>query len=543
MEGFVEGKLVDVVSGKIFPARVSFSAGKIASIETLESVPERYLLPGLIDAHIHIESSQLCPSRFAETAVVHGTTGVVCDPHEIANVLGMDGIMYMLEDAKGVPLKFSFTVPSCVPSTAYETSGAMIGVGDVEKLLKMKDFVALGEVMDVQGVLRKDPEIAAKIKVAKFQWKPVDGHCPGLIGRQLVDYVDAGISTDHESVTSDEAEEKFHMGMWIMAREGSGHKNMRDLLPFIKANECFLVTDDIQAVDLAEGHLEMLLRKAVLMGVDPIHAIRTVTAWPAWHYFLPTGVIGVGKPADIVVVEDLREFKVLEVYIDGRLMARGGKALFSASPKEISSRTSEKNFQASDLGIRCERTEAKVRVIVADPDQIETSETIMKLTVQEGVIRPDLKNDVIYIAVANRYQDVPPALGFVKGFKLKRGAAASTVAHDSHNIIAVGADLDCMAEAMDRVSRQGGYFVTDGKEEASLVLDVAGLMSTRPCEEVVKDETKTIELARKFGCDMPAPFTTLSFLSLLVVPSLRMSDKGLFDSRALKFVDPVVPDS
>ncbi|QLH75324.1 MAG: adenine deaminase [Methanomassiliicoccales archaeon] len=540
MERSIEGNLVDVVNGKIFPARVRFSDGKVTKIDTLDEAPGVYILPGFIDAHIHIESSQLCPSRFAEEAVAHGTTSVVCDPHEIANVLGMEGVMYMVEDAKGVPLRIYFTAPSCVPATKFETSGSRLGVDEVEKLLAMKEFVGLGEVMDYKGVLAKEPELLGKIKAAKFFWKQVDGHCPGLTGRELVDYIGAGITSDHECITSDEAEEKFHMGMWIMAREGSGHKNLRALLPFVKSNECFLVSDDLQAVDLAEGHLDMLLRKAVLMGVDPMHAIRAVTAWPSWHYFLPSGVIGPGKNADIVVVQDLRLFKVLEVYIGGELVARDGKALFEARPRKMDRRTRELSIRPEDLAIRCEGRWAEVRVIKAEKNEIESSGTIRKVPVIDGRINADLDQDVLHLAVVNRYMDAPPALGFVTGFRLRRGAAASTVSHDSHNIIAVGAELGSMAKAINMASSYGGYHVVDGDKATSLVLDIAGLMSTAPCSKVIEDERRTIEALREMGCDLPSPFATLSFLSLLVVPELKLSDKGLFDTRSQRFVDVVV---
>lgn len=539
MHGAVEGNFVDVVTGKVFPARVTFADGKITSVEHVEVCPDQFILPGFLDAHIHIESSQMCPSRFAEAAVVHGTTGVVCDPHEMANVLGLQGIQYMLDDAKRVPLRFYFTAPSCVPATPYETNGADLGIDVITKLLGAKEFVALGEVMDYPAVLRDDPTIIGKIKAARIYWKPVDGHCPGLTGKELVKYINAGIASDHECISADEAEEKFHLGMWIMVREGSANKNLKDLLRFVKHNECLFVTDDLQAVDLNQGHMDALLRKAVSMGIDPIHAIRAVTAWPSWHYFLPTGVLGPGKVADIVIVDDIRDFKVRQVYIAGELVAKDGKALFAPDPLMfegcmlVQDRTPDE-FQISHHG-----DSVKVRAIRALANQVESGEEEVELKVEGGLIRPDISKDVLLLTVVNRYHPAKVAMAFVRGFNLKQGAIASTVAHDSHNIIGVGVDQTSLAKAVSQVTRTGGYYATDGNKEARLELDVAGLMSTRPCTEVVAQEKAIIDLVHEMGCDLAAPFTTLSFQSLLVVPELKLSDKGLFDSRRMAFVQLV----
>ncbi|HSV42372.1 MAG TPA: amidohydrolase family protein, partial [Methanomassiliicoccales archaeon] len=369
MDQQVEGKFVDVVSGRVFPARMKFADGRVVSIEEISSAPDQYILPGLVDAHIHIESSQLCPSRFAEMAVAHGTTSVVCDPHEIANVMGMKGIEYMVQDAEGVPLRIHFTAPSCVPATQYETNGAVIGKEETEALLKRKEFVALGEVMDIPGVIKGDPNVLEKIKAAKFYWKPIDGHCPGLTGNDLAKYVNTGISTDHECTTANEAEEKYNLGMWIMAREGSGHKDLRPLLSFVKQHECFLVSDDLQAADLSEGHMDALLRKAVLMGVDPVHAIRAATTWPSWHYFLPTGALQNGKVADFIIVEDLRDFKVKEVYIDGVKVAQDGKALFQADPLKLDNALLAQDRSPEEFIVKTQGPWADARVVQVHPNQ------------------------------------------------------------------------------------------------------------------------------------------------------------------------------
>jgi adenine deaminase len=538
----VTGNFVDVVSGKIFPAKLSYADGKVLAIGKVDSAPAQFILPGFIDAHIHIESSQLTPSRFAEAAVPHGTTAIVSDPHEIGNVMGMDGIRYMVQDSESVPLRIFFTAPSCVPATPYETAGAKIDAEQVEKLLGLKQFVALGEVMNYMGVIHDDPEIMGKIKVAHSLWKPVDGHSPGLVGPELVKYINAGIKTDHECLTSDEAEEKFHLGMWVMVREGSTEKNLHDLMPFAKVNECFLVSDDLRATDLMKGHVDVLLQKAVSMGMDPIHAIRAVTAWPAWHYYLPGGVLSAGKAADFVIVEDLKDFKVREVYIAGELVAKDGKALFEVRPLQASLAILGQDRKPVEFEIAANGPSAKVRVIRVIPDKIESRAESAVLKVNNEIVIPDPSKGINLIAVVNRYHEAPVSVAFVSGFDLKRGAMASTVAHDSHNIIAVGADAVSLADAVNRVSEQGGYYVTDGDRNESMPLPVAGLMSTGPCHTVAEEETRAVTMAHSMGCRLAAPFMSLSFQALLVVPELKLSDKGLFDSKRMAFVDVIFQD-
>jgi adenine deaminase len=538
----ITGNYVDVVSGKTYPAKLSYADGKVLAVEKVDSAAPHFILPGFIDAHIHIESSQLTPSRFAEAAVPHGTTAIVSDPHEIANVMGMEGIQYMVQDSESVPLRIFYTAPSCVPATPFETAGARIDVQQIEKLLAIKQFVALGEVMNYMGVIHDEPEVVGKIKAAHALWKPVDGHSPGLVGPNLVKYINAGIRTDHECLTADEAEEKFHLGMWVMVREGSTEKNMRDLMPFAKANECFLVSDDLRATDLMKGHVDVLLRKAVFMGMDPIHAVRAVTAWPAWHYYLPGGVLSVGKQADFVIVDDLKDFKVREVYIAGELVAKDGKALFDVNPLKAPLTILKQDRKPVEFAISASGSSAKVRVIRVIPKEIESRGETEFLRVVNDTVLPDPAKGINLIAVVNRYREAPVSVAFVSGFDLKRGAMASTVAHDSHNIIAVGADAVSLAEAVNRVSEQGGYFITDGERNESLRLPVAGLMSTEPCHSVAEDEIRAVKMAHSMGCSLAAPFMTMSFQALLVVPELKLSDRGLFDSRKMAFVDVVVKE-
>jgi adenine deaminase len=538
----ITGQFVDVVLGKIYPAKVSYADGKILAIEKVDTAPSHFILPGLIDSHIHIESSQLTPSRFAEAAVPHGTTAIVSDPHEIGNVMGMEGIRYMVQDSESVPLRIFFTAPSCIPATPFETSGAKIDAEQVEKLLGLKQFVALGEVMNYMGVINDDPEVMGKIKVAHALWKPIDGHSPGLLGPDLVKYINAGIKTDHECLTSDEAEEKLHLGMWVMVREGSTERNMRDLMPFAKANECFLVSDDLRAADLMNGHVDVLLKKAVSMGMDPVHAIRAVTAWPAWHYYLPGGVLSAGKAADFVIVDDLKDFKVKEVHIAGELVAKDGKALFQVTPLKAPLAMLKQNRKPTDFDIPASGSSAKVRVIQVMPEEIESRAESAMVKVKDDILCPDISRGINLIAVVNRYHEAPASVALVSGFGLRRGAMASTVSHDSHNIIAVGADAISLADVVNHVSEQGGYYVTDGERNESMPLPVAGLMSTHTCHEVAEEEARAVKMVHSMGCDLAAPFMTLSFQALLVVPELKLSDRGLFDTKRMKFVDVILKD-
>ncbi len=536
----VEGQLVDVINGTIFPARVVMEDGKFVEVANLPEGPQRFLLPGLIDAHIHIESSHLCPSRFAEAVVPHGTTAVVSDPHEMANVLGMKGIEYMLSDSEDVPLRIYFTVPSCVPATRYETSGASIDVPDIERLFKDHRFVALGEVMDYKGVLENDPRIMDKVRATKKLWKSIDGHCPGLVGPDLVKYINAGMSTDHECLSADEAEEKYFLGMWILVREGSASRDLESLMPFAKAHECMLVSDDLGTKDLTNGHLDVLLRKAVAMGMPVIHAIRAVTAWPAWHYGLLGGTIAVDRTADMIVVEDLKDFKVKEVYINGELVAQDGRALFHVDPKSTTLAIIEQELPATKFQLHAKGDRTSARVIEVFPDSIESCSLFTELPVRDGIVLPDPRQDVLLLALVNRYVRADPVLAFVKGFGLKRGALATSMAHDSHHLLTVGASPLEMAEAVNAVSRRGGYAVVDGERLEQLPLDVAGLMSTASLSQVASREVELLEMLKDMDCKLPAPFMTLSFQSLLVVPELKISDRGLFDTLRMELVTPLI---
>lgn len=536
----VVGNLVDVIGGRVFPARVTMEDGLIVDVERRREAYDRYILPGLIDSHVHVESSLLVPSRFAEAAVPHGVTAVVADPHEIANVMGMDGIRYMMSDGRTVPMRFYFTAPSCVPVTPFETSGASLGWEEVKELMDMEDVVALGEMVDFPGVIGDDPDCMAKIEIARSAGKPVDGHAPGLSGSDLDSYIFAGITTDHECTSRDEAEEKARKGMTIQVREGSACKNMRELIPFAKHNRFFLVTDDIHAADLQEGYIDRLLRMAVAYGIDPMTAVRAATIWPAEHYHLQGGSVSPRGVADLVVVKDLVEFRVLEVYIDGQLVAKDGEPLFEAHPMQAPLHILRREWRAQDFDLPYENEKARVRVIEVLPDQIVSLEYDTEVPVLDGMVQSDVSNDILRVAVLNRYREAPPALGFIKGFGLRKGAIASTVGHDSHNIIVIGVDGESMAKAANGVSTKGGYLATDGVREVILPLPIAGLMSPEPVKEVVKVEREVLELTRELGCRLPSPFMTMSFQCLLMVPGLRICDKGLFDSRSMRFVETII---
>lgn len=540
----VDGQLVDVLRGEIYPACVNFDENNIVRIERKLAAPPQYILPGLIDAHVHIESSLLTPYRFAEKAVAHGTTAVVANPHEIANVMGMAGIRYMVDDGKSTPLRFFYSAPSSVPSTAMETSGAVIGWKEVREMLSTGDFVSLGEVMDVPGVLREDPALMSKIEVAVQFGKPIDGHAPGLGGYDLDRYVMAGISTDHECTTVREAEEKDRKGMTVMVREGSAARNLNALMPFASKHKHFLVTDDLSAVDMADGHVDSLLRKAVAAGMDPIHAIRAASMWPAQHYGLPGGSVYLNGPADLVVVDDLIHFTVLETWIGGRLVAKDGRPLFAGAPTTVPPGIASGEVLAKDLRVTSRRPVATVRVIKVLPDEVSSLAGTADLDVDDSAVLTDPSRDILLMAVVNRYRPASPAVAFVSGFRLSRGAMASSVAHDSHNLIGVGTDPALLALALNAVAAQGGgYYVTDAVNSVRLELPVAGLMSPLPWDEVARKEGEINAFLQGMGCPLPAPFMTLSFQSLLTVPDLKLGDRGLFDTVRRVPVGPVVGEA
>ena len=537
----IEGNIVDVASGRIFRGRVFHENGLITRVEPISGTFSGFSLPGFLDAHIHIDSSLLCPSRFAEAVVPHGTTAVITDPHEIANVLGIAGISLLREDAATVPLRVYFTAPSCVPATSFETSGASLGPADVLALLRERGVVALGEVMNYRGAVAADPVVMAKIRAANRAGKPIDGHCPMLTGEDLRRYVALGISTEHECTSAAEALEKHALGMRILVREGSVAKNLAALAPFAKEHDFCLVSDDMFAPDLIEGHLDRSLARAVSLGIDPIRAVRAVTMTPAEHYRLPLGVIEPGRMADVVKVRDLSGFSVEEVYIGGRRVAEGGRPAFSARPAPGGYPITVTPRVSGDFAVPAQGRSVTVRVIDLIRDEIVTGSETATLKVMGGRVIPDRERDILPVSVVNRYRDAPVMTGFVRGFGLKKGAIASSIAHDSHNLIVVGADPEDMAGAVNTLIREsGGLCYAEAGSSLLLPLKFGGLMSTEGPEEVCARLSLLHAKTREAGCGLDRPFMTMSFLSLLVVPRLKIGDRGLFDVDAGRFVDPVI---
>jgi len=533
----LEGNLVDVALGEVYPARITFD-GKIEKIERLGRSRPSFILPGLIDAHLHIESTMLCPSRFCEAVLPHGTVAVVADPHEIANVAGVRGVRYMLEDTPGWS-KLAYTAPSCVPATPFETSGAKLGVEEVEELLQHGRVVALGEVMDFPGVLRGDKEIIGKIRAARRLGKPVDGHAPGLRGKELGRYIAAGITTDHEVMSPEEGREKLSGGMKLMLRHGSTSRDLPALVGLAREfpNDCFLVSDDKHVGELVkEGHVDALLREAVGLGLDPLLAVRCCTLNPARHYGLETGILEEGRPADFVVVGDLKGFGVLEVWVNGRKLVKRGEGLARVRPKRFPPGIERYELTEGDFSVKGRGKRVRVRVIEVFPGQILTRAGVEELRVERGVVLPDERRRIAYLAVVNRYRRAPVARAFAKGLFLD-GAIASSVAHDSHNLVVAGSSARDMCGAVKAVMPTGGLALSRRGKIHLVPLPIAGLMSGLKVGVLTSRLERLHRLVEEAGCELPSPFMQLSFLTLLVIPELRLSDRGLFDSKKFEFVD------
>ncbi|REE28506.1 adenine deaminase [Methanothermobacter defluvii] len=536
----IRGNILNVFTGDIYPAEIEVAGGRVRCVRSISGNFSVIILPGFIDAHLHIESSMLTPSSFAAAAIPHGTVSTISDPHEIANVMGVDGVRFMIDDAAATPMKFYFTAPSCVPATPFETAGAEITAREIEELLRMDSVVALGEMMNFPGVIAGDDGVMAKIEAARDLNMPVDGHAPLLSGDELCTYIGAGISTDHECVSPEEVLEKRRLGMKIMAREGSSARNLRDLA----AAGCdFLVSDDIHPADLLEGHMDRILRRAVDYGIDPVSAVQMVTINPAEHYGLSTGAIAPGWDADFVVVDSLRDFNVKRVYIDGRPVAEEGRYLIKrrggtrAPPRKLE----VPDFPVERLDFRAEGDEATVRVIDVLDGQLITEESVATLEVEDGAVQADTSSDILRVSVLDRYGRGNISSGFVHGFGLQEGAIASTVAHDSHNLIVVGVDPELMKRAVDILKKAGGGLVAVAEDDHRVLqLPVAGLMSDGDVFEVADGFENLNTFTEQLGSRLSAPFMTMSFLSLLVIPRLKIGDRGLFDVEKFEFVDVLV---
>ncbi len=534
----ISGHIVDVLNQRIYDGELTVENGLISNIVERPSLENHYIIPGFIDAHVHIESSMVVPSEFARMAVVHGTVATVSDPHEIGNVLGVEGVEYMIANGRQVPFKFYFGAPSCVPATTFETSGANIDVDKVEGLLKRDDIKYLAEMMNWPGVLHGDPVVKAKIALAKKYGKVVDGHAPGLLGEQAALYIAAGISTDHECFTAEEALGKLKFGMKILIREGSAAKNFDALIDLMHDHwqNMMFCSDDKHPDSLEEGHINLLVKRALAKGIDLFKVLAAACSNPIDHYKLQVGKLQMGDPADFIVVNTLDDLKIKQTYIQGMLVAEDGVTKIGRVDNGIVNHFLVTAKKASDFQLKYNGA-ASVRVMVARDGQLITDEIIVPAKVENSLLIPDVANDILKIVVVNRYASTQPSVGFIKAFGLKKGAIASSVGHDSHNIIAVGVDDESICRVVNGViASKGGIAATYGAVEAIIPLPVAGIMSAEDGYEVSKKYKAIDKMAKDMGSTLGAPFMTLSFMALLVIPSLKISDQGLFDGDRFQFV-------
>jgi adenine deaminase len=542
----IKGRIVDIFNKKIFEGEVVFENGVIVAInpaEVLSSWNTDYILPGFIDSHVHVESSMLVPSEFAKLAVVHGTVGTISDPHEIANVCGMEGVEYMIENGNTVPFKFNFGAPSCVPATIFETAGAALNSEAVDALLQKKEIRYLSEMMNFPGVLFNDEEVMKKIASAKKYNKPVDGHAPGLRGADAKKYIDAGISTDHECFTAEEALDKLGFGMKILIREGSAAKNFDALIDLMHEHyeNMMFCSDDKHPDSLQEGHINELCARAIAKGIDVFKILQAACINPVLHYKMKVGLLRVGDAADFIVAENLTDFKIKQTYINGELVAENGSSFITTEKAALINRFECNDKNVADFEMKSTGDD-KVLVIEAFEGQLITNKLLCTAKISNGNYVSDTENDILKIAVVNRYRsDAPVAKSFIKNFGLKRGAIASTVAHDSHNIIAVGVDDESICKAINLVIKaKGGVSAVSDHFQKVLPLPVAGLMSNENGYEVAAAYTEIDKMAKEtLGSTLQAPFMTLSFMALLVIPHLKLSDLGLFDGDKFEFVNKV----
>jgi len=527
----IEGQIVDLVHSRIYPGVVTVEEGRITKIEEKDIVDNaQYIMPGFVDAHVHIESSMLVPSEFARLAVCHGTVATVSDPHEIANVLGKEGVQYMIDNGKKVPFKFFFGAPSCVPATSFESSGSTLDAADVEELMASPDIYYLSEVMNYPGVINDDPELMRKIDAAKKNNKPIDGHAPAVVGPKLRKYVRAGISTDHECFMMMGALAKIRLGMKILIREGSAARNFNALIPLMAyhPDKLMFCSDDKHPDELDDEHIDVLVRRAIALGYDVMDVLRAASLNAIKHYHLNVGLLQEGDDADFIVVDDLTQPAARQTYVKGMMVAENGKSNIAYKETETPN-----NFKANyiqDHELIVPNNGKKIKVIRCFDGQILTKAFVATPKVENGAVVSDLENDILKIVVINRYTPSRPAVAFIKGFGLKRGALASSVAHDSHNIVAVGVtDSDILHAVNLLIEHKGGITAYCNTEMVAVPLPVAGLMSNEDGYQVAQAYQNADALAKRLGSTLYAPFMTLAFMALLVIPELKISDKGLFD--------------
>jgi len=536
----IQGNLVNIINREIFPASLSYEGGKIVDVKRLYNVRfDDYILPGLIDAHVHIESSMLTPARFAEAVIPHGTVATVSDPHEIANVLGLEGIRFMIEDAKRAPLKIFFGAPSCVPATPFESSGASIGPDEIKELLSQKDIKYLSEMMNYPGVINGDPDVLKKLEYAKFYKKPVDGHSPGLKGKDLDKYITAGVKTDHECFTIEEAEEKIKKGMLIQIRQGSAARNFESLYPLVDKypDQVMFCSDDTHPDQLLRHHMEFFIREGLRLGLNLFNLLRAASLNITNFYNLNVGHLRIGDTADFIIVDNLKKFNVTDTFINGENVF-SSQGVYSSGPGNYF----PNNFNADPIEIEDIQVldqNKEVNIIQALDGELITRKIKAKPRVEKGMLISDIQNDLLKIVVLNRYEKQKPAVGFIHGFGIKKGGMISTVAHDSHNIVCVGTSDYIILKLIDWViETKGGIAFWDGESKiVSIPLPVAGILSDRYYKEIARDYLDLENAVKEAGSKLSAPFMTLSFMSLLVIPEIKLGDKGLFDVSKFDFID------
>jgi len=532
----VKGNIIDILNKRIFKGEVVIENGQISAIREVNHEVENYILPGFVDAHIHIESSMVVPSEFAKIAVVHGTVATVSDPHEIANVLGVKGVDFMIENGKKVSLKFNFGAPSCVPATSFESAGAIIDAADIKLMMENPDIKYLAEMMNYPGVLFDDEEVLKKIEHAKNNNKPIDGHAPGLRGDDVTKYIAAGISTDHECFTFDEALEKLQKGMKVLIREGSAAKNFEALIALLPEHfeNMMFCSDDKHPDDLLLGHINQLCERAVAKGIDVFKVLQAACVNPVKHYNLEVGLLQKGDAADFILVDNLKEFNVLETYINGELVAKNGESFVKSVPFEILNNFNTDKKKVADF--RFESSANKIRVIEALDGELVTNQIAADSLIIDGNLVSNTASDILKMTVVNRYENSKPSIAFIKNFGIKEGAIASSVGHDSHNIIAIGVSDEAICKAVNLIiENRGGVCAINNIEEKIVSLPVAGIMSDLSAEEIGKSYAELDQIAKKMGSKLRAPYMSLSFMALLVIPSLKLSDKGLFDGTSFQF--------
>lgn len=543
MELKIQANLIDLIAREIYPAEVIVEGQKILSVTWVDKPFDTYILPGFVDAHVHVESSMLVPSEFARLAVTHGTVGTISDPHEIANVLGTAGVDYMIDNARQVPFHFYFGAPSCVPATGFETAGAVIDANAIDELLSRKEIVYLAEMMNFPGVIHKDEEVMKKLTFARQHGKPIDGHAPGLTGDEMKIYFDAGITTDHECFGYIEALDKLKHGVKVMIREGSAAKNFETLIPLLKdyPEQIMFCCDDKHPDNLIESHINEHVKRALAHGHNLFDVLRAASYNVIKHYQLPVGLLQSGDNADFIEIDNLKDFTILKTYINGTLVSEKGTSFIQPVAAPIVN-----NFQCSPKApedFKLKSGSDKIRVIEVLDGQLITNELYAEALNINGYAESNTEQDILKMAVVNRYSDQPVAIAFIKNVGLRAGAIASCVAHDCHNIVVVGTNDEDICQAVNLIIKaKGGISLANKQEELVLELPIAGIMTNQPAEEVAAAYTKLDLRAKALGSTLRAPYMSLSFMALLVIPELKLSDKGLFNGKRFEFTEVFVKE-